>query len=171
MALQACNISKGFSEVMKWDEPWDLKRVWNQIIPQTVFSSSFTESFFTLFTVDLIAHLCYFTLEFSLRCLLLSVVILYLAGFYLLAANFHPLIPICVSLCMCVSGWFLLTMLSSVIFNCDALLVSPGDSWLLADRLDKLRIYARFIFSGMTHGGFKTPCSCYLLCRAAEVTH
>lgn len=172
MALQACNVSNCFSEVMKWDEAWDLKSVWEKVIPLTVLSFSFAEFLFTLVTVMLLTSsptsvVFLQNFHWGVCCCLLS--FLYLAGFYLLATIFHPLIPRWVSLCLCVR-FFPLTMYAAqgdIQLWCFFGLVW----WLLADRLEKLYIYARFIFSGVTHGGFKTPGRCYLLCRAAVVVH
>lgn len=109
-----------------------------EVIPQTVLPSSFAEFSFTLLIVGLVSHLCYIPSKLSLRCLLLSVVILFLAGFYqLLATIFHPLVPRWVSLCVGVRLFsFNRAVQRDIQLWCFVVLVW----WLQADRLDKLHI-------------------------------
>lgn len=173
MALRACNVSNCFSEVMKWDEAWDLKSVWEKVIPLTVLSFSFAEFLFTLVTVMLLTSsptsvVFLQNFHWGVCCCLLS--FLYLAGFLPFSNHFSSSrTTLSFTLRVCVR-FFPLTMYAvqgDIQLWCFFGLVW----WLLADRLEKLYIYARFIFSGVTHGGFKTPGRCYLLCRAAVVVH
>lgn len=154
MALRACNVSNCFSEVMKWDEAWDLKSVWEKVIPLTVLSFSFAEFLFTLVTVMLLTSsptsvVFLQNFHWGVCCCLLS--FLYLAGFYLLATIFHPLVPRWVSLCVCVCqvfsfnhvcrpGWHSTVMLfwsrlvasgrsiGEIIYIC-SLYIFQSDSW------------------------------------------
>lgn len=130
-----------------WNEmKHEIWSVWEKVIPLTVLSFSFAEFLFTLVIVMLLTSsptsvVFLQNFHWGVCCCLLS--FLYLAGFYLLATIFHPLVPRWVSLCVCVCvcvRFFPLTMYAvqgDIQLWCFFGLVW----WLLADRLEKLYIY------------------------------
>lgn len=83
-------------------------------------------------------------------------------AFTFLETIFHPLVPRWVSLCVCVSSLFPLTMYA---IQCDiqlwcffwSRLVPPGRL------IGEITYLCSLFVPGVTHGDFKTPGRCYLL--------
>lgn len=153
-------VSKGFSKVKEWDEPWDLKNVWEKSFAPTVPSFSFTEFFSSLVSVALLTLSDTFVVFLWNFLWGVSVVSSnFSTSFTILSSTLHAYFRVFNTKHVCCPVLHLTMMLLW------SRLVAPGRSVGEIVYLCSLYVF------GVTSSGFRTLGRCYLLCRAAEVAH